>query len=254
MNKIKDLDQVRKDIENLGAYTRLEFDYPVFKIKIFYHDTCIIEVSETFLILNNGGFQTRTTQERINQVLRYFDFEDARVYTEKKIMIADFGDVILPFKDGKKIKMPLVKGRIPGFFTGVLNANIPEWIHEEFYNAIDLMYEEFKKETPRKYWESYESMESDYLLGDWVKYRGLFQSSKLGEYSAIYRSDSNVIQVIKSQWYKKDVRFCSPCYPNQADLETGYGDLYAFDLPFDLYGGVEHASINQSTSFYIDQN
>lgn len=122
--------------------------------------------------------------------------------------------------------------------TGVIHINSASWIHEEFYDAIDLDLEAFIKDVEErgldldKELEWYESQDSTLLIGSWKKdSKGLYEPDKTGEYSAIVREC--VIQVVHSKWYSM-AHYCSPCYPSQCDLDTA-GDYPAFQLPPDMF-------------------
>lgn len=80
-----------------------------------------------------------------------------------------------------------------------------------------------------------------HLVGSWKKVTDLAQENihgyapdKDGDYAAIYDSNDNYIQVV---WSKTVVNcsWCSPCFPNQGDLDTpGFGAV-AYALPEGYY-------------------
>jgi hypothetical protein len=129
------------------------------------------------------------------------------------------------------------------YVTGVIQANnvSSEAVSDEFMgNGIDLTYEEYIEENGEDAAEDYESNgDSTYLCGFYKKEEG----PDKGEYvpdpdasvSAIFRADSNVIQVVRSKWIVRDARWCSPCYPGQADLDSTGGGVEAYTLPEDWF-------------------
>jgi len=130
--------------------------------------------------------------------------------------------------------------------TGVTNLNsdqIPEWFNEEFYNAIDLNFEEYENELLdlhirglisheefESMLENYQSDITTYLLGDWIKNTsGQYEPDPDGEYSAIYDNNDNTLQIVLSKTTKR-CNHCSPCFLGQADLDSD-GDFLAYCLP-----------------------
>lgn len=140
--------------------------------------------------------------------------------------------------------------------TGVLANHDAEWLHEEFYNGVNLTYEEALQEyldNPETFLEygieneedfndQYEEQGDTYIIGAWVKdSEGLYEPDLSGEYSAIVRESTT--QVVHS-WYIERAELCSPCYPGQASLGSGGADgqVYrAFTLPPSLWGdGIDN--------------
>lgn len=71
------------------------------------------------------------------------------------------------------------------------------------------------------------------LIGDWKKdENGLYEPNENGEFAAILTSSTfNCVQVLWSKYTASGKRFCSPCFPNQADIDTEYGNLTCYVLP-----------------------
>lgn len=128
--------------------------------------------------------------------------------------------------------------------TGVTNGNhVPDWFNDEFYNAIDLNFIEFERElleqleqglidddTFQYERDCYEPYCTTYLLGDWlIDDDGKYYPDPDGEYSAIYDNNDNIIQVVLSKTTKR-CNHCSPCYPNQVDLDSD-GEFLGYCLP-----------------------
>jgi len=88
------------------------------------------------------------------------------------------------------------------------------------------------KENAAEFLSDYES-DLD-LFGDWGKdSKGNYQP--MGDdhgFSAIYRPDVNVVQIVNSKYIMKGWA-CSPCYPGQVDLDTP-GNLWGYCLPPDM--------------------
>ena len=119
--------------------------------------------------------------------------------------------------------------------TGVHCGNdIEHW--DDVDQGIDLDWEEHTKECPTYKEEG--SCEcyleaGTTLFGAWKKNdEGQYEPDPEGEYSAIYNPDENTIQVVRSK-YRIACNLCSPCYPNQGDVDSP-GDLLAFMLPPDM--------------------
>lgn len=149
--------------------------------------------------------------------------------------------------------------------TGVHSGNDIQWMWDE--EGIDLLWEEFEEEAQEafksKNWKWFSELadkkitskkqaqeiidnlgdygndtsEGRHLFGSWKKNEeGQYEPDKSGEYSAIYNGDYNTVQVVRSKFAIR-CAICSPCYPNQGDVDTPpgkYGDVYAFCLPQDI--------------------
>jgi hypothetical protein len=123
--------------------------------------------------------------------------------------------------------------------TGVFHLGGLEFIWEdvECTNSIDLAWEEHSN-TCKEYKENEgcncEVDSQDYLIGFIKDDKGFFNPDPEAEYSAIVRGDSNLIQVIRSNWRIR-CALCSPCYPGQGDGDTP-GDYLAYSVPPDVVG------------------
>jgi len=126
-------------------------------------------------------------------------------------------------------------------FTGVISANGIAWesvaneicvtceeIFEEIYNDETLDEEERQEEI-----ENVECDDHEKLIGDWLKdEKGLYYPDENGEYAAIVTSSTfNCVQVVWSKYITEVRAMCSPCFPNQADLDSGKGNIRCYDLP-----------------------
>jgi len=90
-----------------------------------------------------------------------------------------------------------------------------------------------------KFWDQWEDQPSDnWIIGDWKKDKdGLYEPDITGEYAAIVRE--SVVQVIWSKYVTKVKNLCSPCYPGQADVNSGKdekeGKFLSYNLPPEAY-------------------
>jgi len=121
--------------------------------------------------------------------------------------------------------------------TGVHSGNDIEW-YEDIDDGIYLDYEEHLKECKEYKEHGYCDceIESSTILfpsDGWIKGNdGLYDINPNSEYSAIFNTGYNTIQVIHSK-YRIYSGFCSPCYPNQLDVDSG-GNNKAYMLPPDM--------------------
>lgn len=74
------------------------------------------------------------------------------------------------------------------------------------------------------------------IFGNWKKNSdGLWEPDKEKEFAAILTSSSfNCVQVVWSKFTTKVRAICSPCFPGQADLDSGEGEILAYCLPEEL--------------------
>ena len=135
--------------------------------------------------------------------------------------------------------------------TGVIQNNSVEWLHEEICNGIDLNhaehYSECKVCQSDEHCEESEMMEcGDTLIGSWKKdHIGRYIPDESGEYAAIVREC--VTQVVWSKHTTRVRSLCSPCYPGQADLDSGEASKFpneghawlCYTLPPDIIGTRE---------------
>lgn len=128
--------------------------------------------------------------------------------------------------------------------VGVVSLNSVEY---EYWDEIcptceeieaELM-EEMRGEDLEDIFEEASQIEcSDHekLIGNWKKFMGKYVPDESGEYAAIVTDSTfNCIQVIWSKNTRKVKSMCSPCFPGQADLDSGDGNILAYDLPEDMY-------------------
>ena len=140
--------------------------------------------------------------------------------------------------------------------TGVIsinNVNYEEIENEICLDCAEIEYqikqrlseEETKNQCQNPYYdeelkeelEDIECFDHTKLIGSWKKGttpdgEPLYIPDMEGEYSAIVTSATfNCIQVVWSKKTSKNKRFCSPCFPNQADLDSENGNLEAYCLP-----------------------
>jgi len=135
--------------------------------------------------------------------------------------------------------------------TGVIDNNSVPHIWDELGsgNEINLDYEnalrehklecgedESCAERGHEDWnDEYESQSDTMLIGDWAKdsdgdYVPIVNGDK--GYAAIVRE--SVSQVVWSRAIAKRKSMCSPCYPMQADLDSGDGTIPCYAFPADM--------------------
>jgi len=119
--------------------------------------------------------------------------------------------------------------------TGVISLHslMPEALDDLIAQSVDLDFEEYQEEHPDEeidFWDG----SSLYVYGFRKGSDGKYEPDKNAGFSAIIRIESNVMQVIRSShvcWCKQ----CSPCYPNQADIDTPGHDFLAYAPPPDCF-------------------
>ena len=68
--------------------------------KVRYHKTVVVEFDEVAIILNNGGWKTQTTKNRMNQASNQFGLE-FHVYQENFEWFAEFQGEAFEFENGR---------------------------------------------------------------------------------------------------------------------------------------------------------
>jgi len=135
--------------------------------------------------------------------------------------------------------------------TGVISIHsVDDFLIDEIFDyGIDLDYEAFIEEYGEDKAEEYEMQEPEILLGFKKNDEGLYDVDKEAEYSLIYNGYFCTIQVVHSKWIKTNCSICSPCFPNQADLDTDHGSLVAYSLnPEDISAGSTTSIKSVTTS------
>ena len=136
---------------------------------------------------------------------------------------------------------------MPDILTGVIQTNNVQWINDEIADGINTSYEEALRNHDCEEWNcteddhlpAWDSDDDDYLIGDWKWNGEVYVTVEDGEkgYAAIVREF--VVQVV---WSKRVVgvrRMCSPCYPMQADFDSGIVEqdgILCYALPQDIIG------------------
>ena len=117
--------------------------------------------------------------------------------------------------------------------TGVFNGNSlsGDFLDEIICNGISLNYEAYIKENGEESSDDYCSDGDTYILG-MVKNKetGLYDEDKTADITAIYNTNHNIVQVTHSKWVFEDARWCSPCYPMQADMESVGGGVCGYSV------------------------
>ena len=139
-------------------------------------------------------------------------------------------------------------------FPGVISAYSVEFLWDEIEtNGINLteiaIIEEYcaendciEDEIPDNFWDCLEIDDATYLIGDWALEDGEYVEY-IGDcgYSAVVQTLGGAynVHVTYSKTIAHVASMCSPCCPNQADLDSGDGDIAAYTLPAELIGEKE---------------
>lgn len=117
--------------------------------------------------------------------------------------------------------------------TGVCDNTAPEWLFEATRDAIDPGYEEYLINNPDdEYGDEYYDDAPTYLIG-FIKIGEYYEPDESAEYSAIV--SEVYTQIVKSK-YISMCAYCSPCYPDQGDLDAA-GYIKTYTLPPEVWGG-----------------
>ena len=147
--------------------------------------------------------------------------------------------------------------------TGVISANNVAWecVDEEICPTCEEVYEEIIEkqrscscngegcdlcEEINEEFDNVECFDHSKLIGDWKKDEdGYYIPDEEKEFSAIVTSSTfNCVQVIWSKWTTNVRNMCSPCFPGQADLDSGAGNIVAYTLPDELLASQEFIDID----------
>lgn len=145
--------------------------------------------------------------------------------------------------------LPPEEGSEP--ITGVCAGRKVAYFYEESHDGISLTWlaaeAEYRLENgldedddlPDDFYDGGFGIGEELLVGQWKqgedgKYEPDTEDPGF-EYAAIYDSDTDVCQVVASKWVAGVAAMCSPCYPGQADLDSGPGEIKAYCFPIDMY-------------------
>lgn len=131
--------------------------------------------------------------------------------------------------------------------TGVISWwNLAEFVLDELIDSgIDVLWESYKKECESELvgeeldhaLEFAEFDSTDVLVGFMYDEKtDQYDIDPDAEFSAIVSNGNGcpTVQVVKSKHTTRVKAYCSPCYPNQADLDSGKGDILTYTLPPDM--------------------
>ena len=145
--------------------------------------------------------------------------------------------------------------------TGVIQNNKCEFIHEDADNGINLRYEEAKRQfdveheneedEDCKFFE-YDGERGDMLIGYYYDEKtDMYEIDEKAEYSAIVNYDSHYVTQVTMSKYAVECHRCSPCYPNQGNIDDASSGCYtAFCPPPDAFG--EFDEFDKSRIFRIE--
>lgn len=69
-------------------------------LRVTYHNTDVVEVKNNILILDNGGYYTKTTKVRMNQASNEFGLK-YWVFQKNFAWWCDYQGEVYPFENGK---------------------------------------------------------------------------------------------------------------------------------------------------------
>jgi hypothetical protein len=123
--------------------------------------------------------------------------------------------------------------------TGVIcqGSIDPEKLTEIYDKGIDLGFLQWEEENPKADPMEYEDMGDTIILYGFKKNKKtkLYEPDPRVEISCILSTDYGNIQIVKSKWIAEDARRCSPCYPNQADLDSKGGGICGYTFGPDWF-------------------
>lgn len=131
--------------------------------------------------------------------------------------------------------------------TGVISWwSLAEFVLDELIDGgVDVLWESYKKECESELvgedleqaLESAEFDSTEVLVGFiYDEKTDYYDIDPDAEFSAIISNGNGcpTVQVVKSKHTTRVKSYCSPCYPNQADLDSGKGAILAYTLPEDM--------------------
>lgn len=138
--------------------------------------------------------------------------------------------------------------------TGVISSNNVAWefVDNEICPNCEEAYEEVENSGMDEadidaFTSVIECFDHTKLIGDWKKDdEGYYIPDKSGEFAAIVTSSTfNCVQVVWSKWTTNVRAMCSPCFPGQADLDSGEGNIIAYTLPDYLLSNQEFIDVEK---------
>jgi len=137
------------------------------------------------------------------------------------------------------------KFNIENIKTGVISVHSVscEFIDDIFNNGIDLDFEAYIAENgdSQDVIDLYEMDEPEVIMGFIKGKDGKYVIDPDAELSVIYNGGLCTIQIVKSEFVKTDCVFCSPCYPDQGDLDSNHGNVVCYCVdPEDLNDNIEN--------------
>lgn len=77
-------------------------------LKVCYHNTIVVEVTDDSIVLRCGGYYTNTTKRRMNQASRQYGL-GIHVYQVNYDWYVGYNGKVLPFEDGMIIEREPLK-------------------------------------------------------------------------------------------------------------------------------------------------
>lgn len=120
--------------------------------------------------------------------------------------------------------------------VGVIDNNSIYWLSEFLSDAINLNYEEWQRKHPEADPdEDYCENGSETYIKGFKEIENpvddkIYEPDPEADFSAIIHESTTQVVISK---YAKQCEYCSPCYPNQGNLDTSpeYGNTLAYALP-----------------------
>jgi hypothetical protein len=140
--------------------------------------------------------------------------------------------------------------------TGVLQNNRCAYLFEEADGGVDIYYESAVEEYIANNPDDEDLLHFDYHYDASVYYIGMikgddgkYSPDPDAEYSAIMDCDGHYCTQVIASKYAVECAGCSPCYPNQGDIDTPGDACIAYCLPPDVWSDDE---MDKSRIFKIE--
>jgi hypothetical protein len=101
-----------------GVATKIYYDEIAQTLEVWYHKTMVVQVRDGKIYLQNGGWWTSTTKNRINQAIAEFGLTIDRVCQQERLWYCGNAAWTTEVVDG------LASGRVYGYFEGVQNRKM----------------------------------------------------------------------------------------------------------------------------------
>lgn len=129
--------------------------------------------------------------------------------------------------------------------TGVFNGNSlsGDFLDEIISNGISLDYEAYIAENGEDASDDYCGDNDTYIFGMKKDGKGSYEADETADVAGIFNTNQNTVQIVQSKWCFDDARMCSPCYPNQADMDSVGGGVLGYSVSPDDFNEYEESPI-----------